>query len=186
MGVARTRSCGRRACPSLHGQLDAVPLATLAYLAPVPLIGCRPVKVFVPGWRRTAVTVLQMSQTVFTDQPSIGRKAFLRTCMQTGAGAEAATTAAGFGVALTGRARATAGVARSTKTRAWRSIAETSRKLRWNNAPQRACCLATARKKANSIDDSRQRNGRAIKLLRRRTLTRNPGHETGMPRLSGR
>ncbi|AYO86655.1 hypothetical protein EBB05_30330 (plasmid) [Methylobacterium brachiatum] len=90
------------------------------------LLGCRPVKLLLPGRRSTAVTVLHTSDTVFTDQPSAGRKAFLRRCVQTGAEAELATMSAGLGAVLVGRASAAPGVARSATMRMWRSMAEVS------------------------------------------------------------
>jgi hypothetical protein len=105
------------------------------YLRGPVLADSKLVKLFVPGWRSAAVTVLHTSETVFTDQPSTGRKAFLRTCVQTGA--ETATASAGLGAALTGRARAASGAARSARMRMWRSMAETSETLRRDNAQAR-------------------------------------------------
>lgn len=80
--------------------------------------GLKPVKLLSPVWRSAAVTVLQTSDTVLTDQPSTGRKPFLRTCTQAGAGAETATTAMGFEAAITERARAAPGVTRIVRMRA--------------------------------------------------------------------
>lgn len=140
--------------------LHRVLAARCSYRALPLLLGSKPVKLLLPGWRNAAVTVLHASATVLTDQPSVGRKAFLRRCVHTGAEAELAATAAGPGAAPTGCARAASGVARSARMTAGRSIAETLRKLRHDNATSSAVVQAEPHGKVTQ-DTARHRPRRA-------------------------